>query len=338
MKSWSEVFIEQIFLRILESGNSDYLHKSRVRDWRISWAELQSSPLNVSQHSELVIWGPSDFLQTLHRCVESSAFLTKPWKLPWKPSMDPKLRTTPLELFLNYDCDVDEKNIFEAKQKGKWSDQREWCFWYTYELLVCSHILHGKFFGDSKRSSVSFDIGTDLAMYLRSVKAMTQGANHRLFVEDSSGEVHCSPDLKDSVDCDSLTPRLTIFIMWSHGTQKEWHAERVDMVGDYMVGFAWGSLFLMLFDPPLSQIAKTRAVSRRWSKFKRHANPRFDCQRFLRALEMLHTFGVSCLCLIFSSKHFGKATSQLLCLLHFVMGWTCVCVSWAVVELTCGVC
>lgn len=33
--------------------------------------------------------------------------------------MDPKLRTTPLELFLNYDCDVDEKNIFEAEQKGK---------------------------------------------------------------------------------------------------------------------------------------------------------------------------------------------------------------------------
>ena len=28
-----EVFIEQIFLRILESGNSDFLHKSRVRDW-----------------------------------------------------------------------------------------------------------------------------------------------------------------------------------------------------------------------------------------------------------------------------------------------------------------
>jgi len=56
------VFIEQIFLRILESGNSDFLHKSRV-------------------------------LQIFYKLCT-----------------DP---TTPLELFLNYDCDVDEKNIFE---------------------------------------------------------------------------------------------------------------------------------------------------------------------------------------------------------------------------------
>lgn len=56
------VFIEQIFLRILESGNSDFLHKSRV-------------------------------LQIFYKlCTDA---------------------TTPLELFLNYDCDVDEKNIFE---------------------------------------------------------------------------------------------------------------------------------------------------------------------------------------------------------------------------------
>eukprot|EP00439_Symbiodinium_sp_Y106_P023468 s1926_g2.t2 len=56
------VFIEQIFLKILESGNSDFLHKSRV-------------------------------LQIFYKlCTDA---------------------TTPLELFLNYDCDVDEKNIFE---------------------------------------------------------------------------------------------------------------------------------------------------------------------------------------------------------------------------------
>ncbi|CAE7561117.1 Arfgef2 [Symbiodinium natans] len=56
------VFIEQIFLKILESGNSDFLHKNRV-------------------------------LQIFYKlCTDA---------------------TTPLELFLNYDCDVDEKNIFE---------------------------------------------------------------------------------------------------------------------------------------------------------------------------------------------------------------------------------
>ncbi|CAE8639249.1 unnamed protein product, partial [Polarella glacialis] len=56
------VFIEQIFLRILESGNSTFQHKSRV--------------LNV-------------FYKL---CTDA---------------------TTALELFLNFDCDVDEKNIFE---------------------------------------------------------------------------------------------------------------------------------------------------------------------------------------------------------------------------------
>lgn len=56
------VFIEQIFLRILESGNSTYLHKQRV-------------------------------LQVFDKlCTDA---------------------TTALELFLNFDCDVDEKNIFE---------------------------------------------------------------------------------------------------------------------------------------------------------------------------------------------------------------------------------
>jgi len=55
------VFIEQIFLRILESGNSTYQHKQRV-------------------------------LQVFYRlCTDAS---------------------TALELFLNFDCDVDEKNIF----------------------------------------------------------------------------------------------------------------------------------------------------------------------------------------------------------------------------------
>jgi len=56
------VFIEQIFLRILESGNSSFQHKNRV-------------------------------LQTFYKlCTDA---------------------TTALELFLNFDCDVDEKNIFE---------------------------------------------------------------------------------------------------------------------------------------------------------------------------------------------------------------------------------
>ena len=32
--------------------------------------------------------------------------------MPWPPRVF-SCRTTPLELFLNYDCDVDEKNIFE---------------------------------------------------------------------------------------------------------------------------------------------------------------------------------------------------------------------------------
>lgn len=56
------VFIEQIFLRILESGNSTYNHKYTI-------------------------------VQVFHRlCTDAS---------------------TALELFLNFDCDVDEKNIFE---------------------------------------------------------------------------------------------------------------------------------------------------------------------------------------------------------------------------------
>jgi len=56
------VFIEQIFLRILESGNSSFQHKNRV-------------------------------LHTFYKlCTDAS---------------------TALELFLNFDCDVDEKNIFE---------------------------------------------------------------------------------------------------------------------------------------------------------------------------------------------------------------------------------
>jgi len=56
------VFIEQIFLRILESGNSTYQHKNRV-------------------------------LHVFYKlCTDAS---------------------TALELFLNFDCDVDEKNIFE---------------------------------------------------------------------------------------------------------------------------------------------------------------------------------------------------------------------------------
>mmetsp|Transcript_86464 Transcript_86464/g.222718 ORF Transcript_86464/g.222718 Transcript_86464/m.222718 type:complete len:1855 (+) Transcript_86464:120-5684(+) len=56
------VFIEQIFLRILETGNSTYHHKFRV----------------LQVFSQL--------------CTDAS---------------------TALELFLNFDCDVDEKNIFE---------------------------------------------------------------------------------------------------------------------------------------------------------------------------------------------------------------------------------
>eukprot|EP00429_Kryptoperidinium_foliaceum_P002733 CAMPEP_0176025860 /NCGR_PEP_ID=MMETSP0120_2-20121206/12659_1 /TAXON_ID=160619 /ORGANISM="Kryptoperidinium foliaceum, Strain CCMP 1326" /LENGTH=1800 /DNA_ID=CAMNT_0017359051 /DNA_START=49 /DNA_END=5451 /DNA_ORIENTATION=- len=56
------ICIEQVFLRILESGNSSYLHKHRV-------------------------------LQVFYQlCTDA---------------------TTALELFLNFDCDVDEKNIFE---------------------------------------------------------------------------------------------------------------------------------------------------------------------------------------------------------------------------------
>lgn len=62
LKSEIGVFIEQIFLRMLESGNSTHLQKQRV----------------LKVFSEL--------------CTDAS---------------------TALELFLNFDCDVDEKNIFE---------------------------------------------------------------------------------------------------------------------------------------------------------------------------------------------------------------------------------
>merc|ERR1719203_2579445 len=62
LRSEIGVFIELIFLRILESGNSSYVHKHRV--------------LNV-------------FYKL---CTDAS---------------------TALEIFLNFDCDVDEKNIFE---------------------------------------------------------------------------------------------------------------------------------------------------------------------------------------------------------------------------------
>eukprot|EP00930_Biecheleria_cincta_P093702 TRINITY_DN8420_c0_g1_i1.p1 TRINITY_DN8420_c0_g1~~TRINITY_DN8420_c0_g1_i1.p1 ORF type:complete len:1819 (+),score=462.05 TRINITY_DN8420_c0_g1_i1:712-5457(+) len=56
------VFVDQIFLKILESGNSAFTHKSKV-------------------------------LQVFYKiCTDA---------------------TTALELFLNFDCDVDEKNIFE---------------------------------------------------------------------------------------------------------------------------------------------------------------------------------------------------------------------------------
>lgn len=62
LKSEIGVFIEQIFLKILESGNSTYQHKHRV-------------------------------LQVFYKlCTDAS---------------------TALELFLNFDCDVEEKNIFE---------------------------------------------------------------------------------------------------------------------------------------------------------------------------------------------------------------------------------
>mmetsp|Transcript_37723 Transcript_37723/g.69804 ORF Transcript_37723/g.69804 Transcript_37723/m.69804 type:complete len:1802 (-) Transcript_37723:138-5543(-) len=62
LKNEIGVFIEQIFLRILESGNSTFHHKTHV-------------------------------LQVFYRlCTDAS---------------------TALELFLNFDCDVDEKNIFE---------------------------------------------------------------------------------------------------------------------------------------------------------------------------------------------------------------------------------
>jgi brefeldin A-inhibited guanine nucleotide-exchange protein len=62
LKTEIGVFIEQIFLRILESGNSTFYHKNHV-------------------------------LQVFYRlCTDAS---------------------TALELFLNFDCDVDEKNIFE---------------------------------------------------------------------------------------------------------------------------------------------------------------------------------------------------------------------------------
>lgn len=62
LKSEIGVFIEQIFLRILESGNSTFHHKNHV-------------------------------LQVFYKlCTDAS---------------------TALELFLNFDCDVDEKNIFE---------------------------------------------------------------------------------------------------------------------------------------------------------------------------------------------------------------------------------
>merc|ERR550514_1072352 len=62
LKTEIGVFIEQVFLRILESGNSTYQHKHRV-------------------------------LQVFYKlCTDA---------------------TTALELFLNFDCDVEEKNIFE---------------------------------------------------------------------------------------------------------------------------------------------------------------------------------------------------------------------------------
>jgi len=62
LKTEIGVFIEQIFLRILESGNSTFQHKLRV-------------------------------LQVFYKlCTDAS---------------------TALELFINFDCDVDEKNIFE---------------------------------------------------------------------------------------------------------------------------------------------------------------------------------------------------------------------------------
>jgi len=62
LKNEIGVFIEQIFLRILQSGNSTYQHKHRV-------------------------------LQVFNKLCTDAA--------------------TALELFLNFDCDVDEKNIFE---------------------------------------------------------------------------------------------------------------------------------------------------------------------------------------------------------------------------------
>jgi len=62
LKAEIGVFIEQIFLRILESGNSTFYHKNHV-------------------------------LQVFYKlCTDAS---------------------TALELFLNFDCDVDEKNVFE---------------------------------------------------------------------------------------------------------------------------------------------------------------------------------------------------------------------------------
>ena len=69
---WHKVFIEQIFLKILESGNSDFLHKSRVGSLSTSHWELWVQSLGALRSGDL---GAANLLQTLYRCAQVPALL-----------------------------------------------------------------------------------------------------------------------------------------------------------------------------------------------------------------------------------------------------------------------
>ena len=68
-----QVFIEQIFLKILESGNSDFLHKSRVGSLSPSHSELWFQPCCSAR----VMLGAANLLQTLHRCAQVPAHFSR---------------------------------------------------------------------------------------------------------------------------------------------------------------------------------------------------------------------------------------------------------------------
>ena len=76
--SKKEVFIEQIFLKILESGNSDFLHKNRVGEPTLFLLAFAGSACPKAPKM-LPDAGAADLLQALYRCAQHQAVASISW-------------------------------------------------------------------------------------------------------------------------------------------------------------------------------------------------------------------------------------------------------------------